>query len=117
MIALQIDDLKYLFTCCLDWLKDIILLHWLYCRLAPRAFHELEDQAGRTNPKTKTQQGGQTLAEESVENDHQEAGQTTDGQEDSQADGQTDGQTEGQTLPAFYYDDEPETDFEDAAEE
>ena len=106
-------------------MKDIILLHWLYCRLAPRAFHELEDQAGRTNPKTKTQQGGQTLAEESVENDHQEAGQTTDGQEesqadktdgqeDSQADGQAEGKTKGQTLPAFYYDDD---DFEDAAEE
>ena len=81
----------------------------LTCRLAPRAFHEIEDGAGRTNPKTKTQQGGQTLAEESVENDHQEAGKTTDSQEDSQAD--------GQTLPAYYYDDEPETDFEDAAEE
>ena len=85
----------------------------LYCRLAPRAFHELEDQAGRTNPKTKTQQGGQTLAEESVENDHQEAGQTTDGQ----TDGQEDSQTEGQTLPAFYYDDDDdEADFESAAE-
>ena len=47
----------------------------------------MEDEAGRTYPKTKTPQGGQTLAEES--------GQTTDGQtaQDGTAGQKTDGQT------------------------
>ena len=59
----------------------------------------------------KTQQGGQTLAEESGA-DHQEAGQATDSQTDGQS--STDHWTGGQSLPAYYYDDEAD-EFEDAA--
>lgn len=104
--SLQIDDLKYLCHLIFYIDCDVTLTHWPTALPPPPSlFHEIEDEAGRTNPKNPKEVQG--------------VGGQTDSQEDtavpesavpeSDTPGQTSGSGEiwrGQQLPSYFDDDE-----------